>query len=315
MGFAKLFARSFPVSNPKVDKGTKQIYLAPTISVFRGICRLGIFRRNEVRVFAARLEFAARQPNRKRLQLARVLNWNSHRKGNRHLTAREIDNAARKLDRHLPRLQVEFENASGQSVTSSQKKPVARKVLRHIACGGATTVEALLCFAYFMRRIPQRKAMQRLLPKERYARFTYTEFQDWTGVHRASQCRTMRRLIERGFLNTVPVMKQNENAYGQLFVDGQAISLTRRSQQVRRRMQAQRPRRNKKSTPPREKVNSPLQKGSTLRNVNPKKEIEEQERFVSRLKTGFLGRHGDPKLQGIADRAAQMVENSLRQAA
>lgn len=237
------------------------------------------------------------------------------RKGNRHLTAREIDDAGRKLDLQLPKLQVEFEDASDQSVASSQKKPVARKVLRHIACGGATTVEALLCFAYFMRRIPQRKPMQRLLPEERYARFTYAEFQAWTGVHRASQCRMMRRLIERGFLNTVPVMKQNENAYGQLFVDGQAISLIRRTQRTSRRIRPWPSRRNKKSTPPREKVNSSRQKKSTLRNVNPKKEIEEQERFVCRLKTGFLGRHGDPKLQGIADRAAQMVENRLRQAA
>ncbi len=34
-----------------------------------------------------------------------------------------------------------------------------------------------------------------------------------------------------------------------------------------------------------------------------------------RLKSGFLGRHGDPGPQRIADRAAQMVEDSLRQAA
>ena len=134
------------------------------------------------------------------------------------------------------------------------KKPVARKALRHIACGGATTVESLLLFAYFMRRIPQRKPMQRLLTGEQYARFTYAEFQAWTGVHRASQCRMMRRLIERGFLSTIPVVKQNENVYGQLFVDGQAISLTRRNQRARRPAERQRHTR-------KEKVNAHARKG------------------------------------------------------
>ena len=60
----------------------------------------------------------------------------------------------------------------------------------------------------------------------------------------------MRRLIERGFLNTIPFVKQNENAYGQLFIDGQAISLTRRNQRVRRRTEPQRQYSKKKSTPP-----------------------------------------------------------------
>jgi len=64
----------------------------------------------------------------------------------------------------------------------------------------------------------------------------------------------------------------------------------------------------KRSTPPRDKR-------STLRNINPKKEIEEQERFTMGLKMGFLGRHGDPELQRIAVRAAQMVDNAVQQAA
>ena len=137
---------------------------------------------------------------------------------------------------------------------------MARKALRHIACGGATTVESLLLFAYFMRRIPQRKPMQRLLTDEQYARFTYADFQAWTGVHRASQCRMMRRLVERGFLNTVPVVKQNENAYGQLFIDGQAISLIRRNQRVRRRPEPERQEGKKKSTPCKKRSTPPNRK-------------------------------------------------------
>jgi hypothetical protein len=73
--------------------------------------------------------------------------------------------------------------------------------------------------------------------------------------------------------------------------------------------------RDKRSTPPKEKVNASQHKRSTLRNVNLKKEIEEEKRFVLDLKDGYLGRHGDPELQRIALKAAQMVENRVRQAA
>ena len=277
--------------------------------------RLGYFRRNEVRVFAARLEFAARHPNCKKLTLVRVLNCNSHRKGNRHLSQSQIDDAAQKLNRYLPSLQVEFEAQWRQAEKTPHAKPVARTVLQHIAQGGATTVEALFCFAYFMRRIPQRKVMQRLLPEERYARIKYADFQEWTGVHRASQCRMLRRLIERGYLSTVSVIKQNENAYDQLFIDGQVLSRIRTKQTVRRSVERKSARRDKKATPPQEKVNAPQYKRSTLINVNLKKEIEKEEKFVVGLKNGFLGRHGDPNLQRIAERAVQMVENALRQAA
>ena len=99
--------------------------------------RLGHIRRNEVRVFAARLEFAARHPNCKKLTIVRVLNCNSHRKGNRRLTQTQIDDAARKLDRFLPKLQVEFEAEWCQADRTPHAKPVARKVLQHIAQGGA----------------------------------------------------------------------------------------------------------------------------------------------------------------------------------
>ena len=113
----------------------------------------------------------------------------------------------------------------------------------------------MFLLAYFMRRIPQRKPMQRLLPEERYARLRYAEFQQWTGVHRGTQSRLLPRLIERGFLNTVPVQKQNENAYGQLFIDGPMVSLARRRQSVHRAVKRRPASRDKRSTPLREKVN------------------------------------------------------------
>jgi hypothetical protein len=144
--------------------------------------RQGLFGRNEIRVFAGRLEQSALH-NKSSVSLYRIINCQSQRKGNRRLSEGEIQTAVQRLDQLLPILQAETEAEWRREEREPQAKPVARKVLRHIARGGATTVEALLCFAYFMRRIPQRKPMQRLMPNEHYARFRYAEFEAWTGVH------------------------------------------------------------------------------------------------------------------------------------
>ena len=265
----------------------------------------GLLSRNAVRVFAGRLEQTALHQASK-VTLHRIVNCQSQRKGNRRLSSGDIQTAIETLDRELPSLQQECE---AERPTAS--KPVARKVLRHIARGSATTVEALFCFAYFLRRIPQRKPMHRLQSNEYYARLRYAEFEAWTGVHRATQSRILHRLVARGFVNTAPVHKQNENAYGQLFIDGPLLSLVRPRQAIRRKLWAT----EKTSTPMQESVNAPTQKKSTLRNLNPKTEILEQERLIHGLKNGFLGRHCDPELRRMATRALQMVENLVPQAA
>lgn len=265
----------------------------------------GLLQRNEVRVFAGRLEQSALH-KASNVSLYRIINCQSQRKGNRRLSGGEIQTAIESLDRVLPSLQKEIEVERPATT-----KPVARKVLRYIARGSATTVEALFCFAYFLRRIPQRKPMQRLQPDEHYSRLRYAEFEAWTGVHRATQSRILHRLVSRGYLNTAPVHKQNENCYGQLFIDGPLLSLVRPRQAVRRQVEATK----KTSTPPRDLVNAPSEKTSTLRNLNPKMEIQERESFVSRLKEGFWGGHTDPDLRRIALRAAQMVEEAVGQAA
>jgi hypothetical protein len=276
--------------------------------------RQGLFARNEIRVFAGCLEQAALH-EKSNVSLYRIINCKSHRKGNRRLSESEIQTAVQKLDQFLPTLQAARETELHRKEREPAQKPVARKVLRHIARGGATTVEALLCFAYFMRRIPQRKPMQRLMPDEHYARFRYAEFEEWTGVHRATQSRILQRLIARGYLNTAPVHKQNENCYGQLFIDGAMISLVRPRQTIRRKPRANSPTCEKKSTPAKDLINTPSEERSTLRNLNPKTEIQEREKLVSNLKEGFLGRHRDPSLQRIAERAAQMLDEATLQAA
>ncbi len=283
--------------------------------------RQGLFRRNEVRVYAGQLEMAALHKESK-VSLFRIVNCQSNRKGNRRLSEGEIQTAVEKLDQLLPVIAAEFEANEHAGEKQAKLKPVARKVLRHIARGGATTVEALLCFAYFLRRIPQRKPMQRLKPNEFYARLTYAEFESWTGVHRATASRILQRLIDRGYVNTQPVSKQNENCYGQLFIDGAMISLIRPRQASRRRKarsgHPQPPAalsREKRSTPPQDLINSPTEKRSTLINGNPKTGIQKEKGLALRLREGHFGCHGDPDLQRIALRAAQMAENVLEQAA
>ncbi len=264
----------------------------------------GLLSRNAVRVFAGRLEQTALHQASK-VTLHRIINCQSQRKGNRRLSSGDIQTAIETLDRVLPPLQLECE-----AERPAASKPVARKVLRHIARGSATTVEALFCFAYFLRRIPQRKPMQRLQSNEHYARLRYAEFEAWTGVHRATQSRILHRLVSRGYLNTAPVHKQNENCYGQLFIDGPLLSLVRTKQVANRRAPTK-----KTSTPSQDLVNAPVEKRSTLRNLNPKTEIQEQERLVWELRNGSLSRNRDPEMQRIAARAAQMVAEAHAQAA
>ena len=284
--------------------------------------RQGLFRRNEVRVFAARLEQRALH-EKSNVSLARIINCRSNCKGNRRLSEGEIQTSVERLAQLLPKLQEEFEAKGSAKEREPELKPVARKALRHIARGGATTVEALFCFAYFLRRIPQAKPLQRLLPHEHYARFKYSEFEAWTGVHRGTQSRILQRLVSRGYLNTAAVHKQNENSYGLLFIDGPMLSLVRPRQTARHRKPkanstpppAKVLDREKRSTPPPDLINTPTEKRSTLINVNPKTEIEERERLLTQLKEGSLGRHRDPELQRIAARAAQMLDNVTRQAA
>ncbi len=279
--------------------------------------RLGLFRRNEVRVYAALWEAAALHQD-SQVSLYRIVNCQSKKKGNRRLSQRDIDAAASKLGQLLPELESKTVLGPNDKPIPDTTKPFARRVLRHVARGGSTTVEALFYFAYFMCRIPQRKPMQRLRPQEHYARFRYADFQKWTGVLRTSQSRLLQRILDRGFLNTAQVHKQNENVFGQLYIDGPILSLVRPKQSNRRR------RRGKPTTaaPPSKKMTTPSKVSdntlphirASLINGNPKTEIKRQETVLNLKKSLFAG-HADPELRRIAMRAAQMTEQCLQQAA
>ena len=270
-----------------------------------------IFRRNEVRAFAAQWEAAALHKN-SRVSLYRIVNCDSKRKGSRRLSHAEIDASISRLQSHLPELVMQIADES-----TERTKPVARRVLRHVARGGATTVEGLFLFAYFLRRIPQRKPMQRLEEHEHYARFRYAEFEAWTGVRRATQSRLLPRLMQRGFLNTVFVHQQNKNAYGHLFIDGAALSLVRVHQTPSRApatgtlvLAYQ-----KRSTAPQQNVNTSTAKTSTLRKSNPRRDIQREKRsFLGITGNSFAG-HRDAELRRIGLRAAQIRQQAMNQAA
>jgi hypothetical protein len=279
--------------------------------------RLGLFRRNEVRVFAALWEAASLHQD-SLVSLYRIVNCQSKKKGNRRLSQSAIDAAATKLRRLLPELESRTLLGPNDKPIPATTKPVARRVLRHVAQGGSTTVEALFYFAYFMCRIPQRKPMQRLKSQEHFARFRYAHFETWTGVLRTSQSRLLQRILDRGFLNTAEVHKQNENVYGQLYIDGPMLSLVRPRQSNRRRRRGRSTAEahgcEKMTSPSGVSDNPPKHFRVSLINGNPKTEIKRPE-MVLNLKEGFFANHADPELRRIALRAAQMNEQCHQQAA
>ena len=277
--------------------------------------RQGVFRRNEVRVFAARWEATALHKDSP-VSLYRIVNCQSKKRGRRRLSHAQIDNATAKLNELLPEFKSQLAELPEDDRPKTSQKPVARRVLRHVARGGATTVEALFYFAYFMRRIPKRWALQLLKHGEHYARFRYADFEAWTGVHRATQSRLFQRILSRGYLDAVAVHKENENINGQLFVDGPMLSLVRRQQsRLPKRPKATEDSKKEMSTPATHLVSTTPQKKSTLLyNGNPKTEIKRPETVLNLKESRFAG-HADPELRRIALRAAQMTEQCLQQAA
>jgi len=186
--------------------------------------REGRLKRGELRVFAARLEQAALHKKSK-VDLTRVLNCRSGVKGIRRLRTSEIERAREALDGWF----------SGRDGEISRAVVVSRRVLRHIAQGRCTSNEAIVLLYYMLRRIRQAKRVESLNASERYARFTYGELQELSGIPRGNVSRAVARLKARGWLNTVEVAKRNENAYGQLFVDGALISLAGARRRVNKR--------------------------------------------------------------------------------
>lgn len=212
--------------------------------------RTGRIRKNELRVFAGLYE-RSRLHKDSKVDLYRIVNHKTKTKGIKRLSHKEIDAAA----------DVVAEVCEG--VIGGAKKAVARRFLRYIARGSATNAEAVLLLYFCKRRIRQARRLILLNEKERYARFTYRDVSETSGLRRATLCDAMKRLCQRGLLSTVAIAKQNENALGMLYIDGFAVTLSRSGAEFDSRRQ-------KSVTPLKQNRNATGDQTVTLRNDYPK---------------------------------------------
>lgn len=215
-------------------------------------------RRDELRLFAAMCEQKGLH-RRSKVDIAHIVNCKSGMKGIRRLARGEIEKAQAKVRAILE---------SSPHGESKRRIAVSRKMLKHAARGRGTSNETIVMLFYCMRRLPQERRLRRLERDERYARFTYRNLEEVSGIPRANICRAVARLRNKGFLNTPWVQKQNENKYGLLFVDGPLVSLSCPRQGPSRR---QKPRSHATAASLDKNDNSPQHKSTTLINDNPKK--------------------------------------------
>ena len=214
-----------------------------------------------VRIFAALCESKALRENSK-VDVYRIVNCNSRKKGCRRLAQSEIDEASKKIAEIS-------EKAKGRP--ERRKRPVSRRILQAIAQGGLSAGESIALLFYSSRRISQGKAMKRLNENERYGRFKYGELKDLTGMERARVSDAIAKLVEKGLLHVVEVHQANVNAYGLCFVDGWLISLFRTMREcVRKAVETVVSVAKKTATPLPENSNTPHTKTATLININIK---------------------------------------------
>jgi hypothetical protein len=254
--------------------------------------RDGVINKDSIRVFAARAEKSALH-SKSKVDLSRILNNKSSLEGVKRLRCGIIERAGEKVDQTLiaaPR-------------GSQRRKCAPRKALRAIAQGRLSCTESVVLLMYFRKRITQVKPMKRLESGERYARFTYRELEELSGISRANISRAVASLKQKGFLSTVWVVKPNENEFGLLFVDGPALTLIKTAPKNR-----ENPPVNEKATPPEQKNNAPVIVLTTLRKDNLKREIQRERAGGSSYKFGS-------ELSRIIERARQMKERLEEQAA
>ena len=262
------------------------------ISVIQGY-KHGTLKKDALRIFAALLEKSALH-EKSRVDLCRILNCKAREKGIKRLRAGEIAEGEAALQRAL----------QPATEATGRFKAVSRVALRAIAQGRVRCTEAIVFLMYSARRISQRKPLKRLLPDERYARFTYRELSELSGIPRANISRAVSRLKRQGFLQTVWVVKQNENQFGLLFVDGPVLTLVAGATADRSRPH--------KSTTPSTQINTaPAIKLPTLKNSYPKTDMKKNNELeVGRREGNF----SDDWLR-IMERARVMKENLTEQAA
>jgi hypothetical protein len=254
--------------------------------------RDGKLNKDSLRVFAAREEASALHAKSK-VDLSRIVNSKASLEGVKRLRRGAIEKASSTIG--------QLSNPAGQG--TGRRKCVSRKALRAIAQGRLTCTESIVLLMYFMKRITQVKSMKRLEVGERYARFTYGELSELSGIPKANISRAVASLKQKGFLSTVWVVKPNENEFGLLFVDGPQLTLIKSFQGDRSKAPV-----HKTTTPPTQNNNTPVIKITTLIKDNPKREIQ-------RERAGGSSYKFDSELSRIIERARQMREKLEEQAA
>lgn len=258
--------------------------------------RDGKVNKDAIRVFAARLEKSALHEKSK-VDLARITNCKAALKGVKRLRRGAIERVGETLDDLI----------KDQPRGTERLKCVPRRALRAIAQGRLTCTESVVLLMYCSKRISQTKQLKRLEAGERYARFTYGELEELSGISKANISRAVASLKAKGWLSTVWVVKPNENQFGLLFVDGPLLTLI---PGVARMDRSKPPisEVNKSATPPAQFNNTPVIELTTLRKDNPKREIQERKQgsFQLELRSDW---------ERIRERARQIRENLEEQAA
>lgn len=237
------------VNDYEFKDGFALIDVAELDAIFEAY-RAGRIRKNELRVYAGLYE-RSRLHKDSRVDLYRIVNHKTKTKGIKRLSHKEIDAAANVVSEVC------------SAITGGPRKAVARRFLRYIARGSATNAEAVMLLYFCKRRIRQTRPLILLNTKERYARFTYRDVSEATGLRRATLCDAMKRLSHRGLLSTVEIAKQNENALGMLYIDGSAVTLVRSREEYVHKTQ-------KTVTPMNRNRNATSKQTATLRKDYPK---------------------------------------------
>lgn len=260
--------------------------------------REGKAKKDTLRIFAGEIEKQAIHEKSK-VDLRRIVNCKAALKGIKRLRQGEMKRAGETL------ALIKENRPKGKA----RLKAVSRVGLRAIAQGRLSCSEAIVFLMYSAKRISQRKPLRRLLDKERYARFTYGDLSELSGIPKANICRAVAALKREGLISTVWVVRQNVNHFGLLFVDGPLLSLIPGAVTAR-----EKPERHKTTTPPAKINNAPVIELPTLKKSYPKS-VTEKNKTV-------LVEAGEKREElfscewyRILERAKAMKENQLDQVA
>lgn len=276
--------------------GNYTIALREELLAVIGAYRQRLLGKDDLRVYAAMLERRALHA-KSRVGLCRIVN-----------AQRSV---AHGLSRHrIEGIERSLEGLMAAVPQGGKKVAVSRRMVQYIARGRATCSEAVVLLFYCVRRLKQRRRLDCLREEERYARFRYQVLSELSGCGRATLCRAVARLRQRGYLQTLKVQKLNENAYGCLFVDGPLVSMTSQAGRVARSAP-------KATTAVPVSDNAPRLIPTTPRNMDPKTWIQnrrgvvlelEKRDGVSMASTVRPRRASTQEFVRIQERARQMRE-------